>query len=359
MDTRTKIKEIFISNYRSFAPRNREMGANVSNLSNINIFIGPNESGKSNFFNAIRDCAGWHSFNSQGTLTIEKNHNNSNKPIEIKVCVETNGKTRTASLYHKDRSSKVIHDPDPREDDFFRKHIYPIGLPRKFSEFNDLFREEINENTPEKDRSYTKICNNWKAIREDAKRIGIKLGKNYPKRPEHPNINRRADRFFFDVVDTNNVPILEESDGKANFLLMIVKIRMRSSESVIIIEEPEVSMHPGLQKQFLEYLKVLSQKGIYQFFISTHSPYLMDLASIDDAIKVFRVYKDSENNTEIRHICNNTDNWHMLLDLGHAPSDVLHPNGIIWVEGPSDLIYIRRWLKILSTSIKIMKGKRQ
>lgn len=360
MDAKVKIKEIFISNYRSFASRSHEKGANISNLSNINIFIGPNESGKSNFFNAIRDCVGWHSFNSQGTLTIEKNHNHSNKPIEIEIRIEIDGETRTASLCYKERLSEqdetsISRNPGLKEDDFFKKHIYPIGLPRKFSEFNDLHREEINENTPEQDRSYAKILNNWKTIREDAKRIDIKLGRSCPKPPENPDVNEYADRFFYDVVDGNNVPILEESDGKANFLLMIVKIRMRPPGSVIIIEEPEVSMHPGLQKQFLEYLKDLSQKGIYQFLISTHSPYLMDLASIDESIKVFRVSKDRKNNTEIKLICNDADGWNMLLDLGHAPSDVLHPNGIIWVEGPSDLIYIRSWLGILVPKLTLGK----
>ncbi len=287
MVTKVKIKEIFISNYRSFAPRSHGRGANISSLSNINIFIGPNESGKSNFFNAIRDCIGWHSFNSQGTLTIEKNHNHGNKPIEIEICVEINGEIRTVSLCYEERLSeqaklRVRRNPDPKEDAFFKKRIYPIGLPRKFSEFNNLHREEINENIPEQDRSYAEIRNSWKIIRKDAKRIDIKLGRNCPEPPENPDVNKYADRFFYDVVDGNNIPFLEESDGKANFLLMIVKIRLRPPGSVIIIEEPEVSMHPGLQKQFLEYLKYLSQKGTYQFLISTHSPYLMDLASIDE-----------------------------------------------------------------------------
>lgn len=65
--------------------------------------------------------------------------------------------------------------------------------------------------------------------------------------------------------------------------------------------------------------------------------------------------KDSKNNTEIKLISNDSESWNMLLDLGHAPSDVLHPNGIVWVEGPSDLIYIRRWLNILAPKLTLGK----
>ena len=33
----------------------------------------------------------------------------------------------------------------------------------------------------------------------------------------------------------------------------------------------------------------------------------------------------------------------MLNDLDVRASDLLQSNGIIWVEGPSDRIYIKRW----------------
>jgi len=32
------------------------------------------------------------------------------------------------------------------------------------------------------------------------------------------------------------------------------------------------------------------------------------------------------------------------MGIGHRPSDVLLPNGLIWVEGPSDVIYLKHWL---------------
>jgi hypothetical protein len=41
-----------------------------------------------------------------------------------------------------------------------------------------------------------------------------------------------------------------------------------------------------------------------------------------------------------------------LHDLGYRPSDLLQTNSIVWVEGPSDRIYLKRWLSIAAPSLK-------
>lgn len=346
MTAGVKIKEIFISNYRSFAPRDRKLGANHTPLSNINILVGPNGTGKTNFLNAIRDCIDWKTFNSQGTYTIELNYNDRCKPIEINLSVDAADGVRTARLFREaslgDSQPEDIRDPDPKQDDFFQQWIFPLGFPRRFSEIDDL-----NQNKD--DQSYELIKQNWDKIREDASRINLKL--NDIPRPPGSNPGRERDGFFFDILDEHGVPIIEGSDGKANFLFLIIRIRTRRKGSVLLIEEPDVGMHPGLQKQFLDYIKLLAQKENYQFLITTHSPYLMNLTALDNNVAVFRFSIDSNGYSQLTRVSQKIDNWHALLDLGHVPSDVLHPNGVIWVEGPSDLIYISSWLKLLAPDL--------
>ena len=365
-----RIKSIFISNFRSFAPRNEETeGMNIDNLSAINVFVGPNGSGKTNFINALRDCIGMGRFNSKGTCSQEfDSHKGAGNPTEITIWVETSNAIKEELRLSRDNQSERT--------DSLKKRIYPIGLPHKFSEFNDIHRDEINESTPKQNRTYAKICQVWQQIREDSERIGVKLQENYPKEPVvtaqpvfdrpyydrlgpvritivRPN-NENLDRFFYDVVDNYGVPILEGSDGIANFLLMIVKIRIREPGSVILIEEPEVSMHPRLQKQFLDYLKYLAEKDKYQFLISTHSPYLLNFAVSDktEEVAVFRISKD-EDCTQFKPVKNKgVENWEILTDLGHSPADVLQASCIIWVEGPSDCIYLKHWLTAYDSELK-------
>ena len=42
------------------------------------------------------------------------------------------------------------------------------------------------------------------------------------------------------------------------------------------------------------------------------------------------------------------DKTEILADLDVKASDILQANGIIWVEGPSDRVYIKRWLEVLT-----------
>lgn len=42
----------------------------------------------------------------------------------------------------------------------------------------------------------------------------------------------------------------------------------------------------------------------------------------------------------------------ILDDLGVKASDIFQANGIVWVEGPSDRIYIKKWLRIIDPELE-------
>src|SRR5207248_5587868 len=46
----------------------------------------------------------------------------------------------------------------------------------------------------------------------------------------------------------------------------------------------------------------------------------------------------------------------VISELGAKPSDLLQANGIIWVEGPSDCIYLNRWLDVY-TDGELQEGR--
>ena len=50
----------------------------------------------------------------------------------------------------------------------------------------------------------------------------------------------------------------------------------------MILDEPEIHLHPSLQLQVLQYLRDLSGEGSAQFIISTHSPTLLDAFDDDE-----------------------------------------------------------------------------
>ena len=46
----------------------------------------------------------------------------------------------------------------------------------------------------------------------------------------------------------------------------------------------------------------------------------------------------------------------IISELGARPSDLLQANGLIWVEGPSDCIYLNRWIE-LYTDGRLREGR--
>jgi hypothetical protein len=112
---------------------------------------------------------------------------------------------------------------------------------------------------------------------------------------------------------------------------------------IVCIEEPELHLNPILQKKFIRHL---TDRTDNQYFITTHSPAIMDtpgaeayhITLVDGVSKVDRVTSDAGRAA----VCE---------DLGYHPSDLLLANCVIWVEGPSDRLYINWWLHTVDPSL--------
>jgi hypothetical protein len=100
-------------------------------------------------------------------------------------------------------------------------------------------------------------------------------------------------------------------------------------------------MHPLLQRQLLRYLHDRTDN---QYFIATHSAHLLD-AKIGT---IFHVQYDPMEGSTIRRAGTSAEHASIASDLGYRPSDLVQSNAVIWVEGPSDRIYIKSWLEQLA-----------
>lgn len=116
-----------------------------------------------------------------------------------------------------------------------------------------------------------------------------------------------------------------------------------TSRSLVCLEEPETNLHPLLQKKLIRYL---TDETDNQYVIATHSSHVLD----DDRATAYHVRL-----TQSGSVASLAKRPHELVeichDLGYRPSDLLQANCVIWVEGPSDRIYLRRWLELLDPSL--------
>jgi predicted ATP-dependent endonuclease of OLD family len=78
-----------------------------------------------------------------------------------------------------------------------------------------------------------------------------------------------------------------------------------------------------------------------QYLISTHSAHLID-SGIDAS--VFKVWMEKDHTTHLAYAGSNADKLEICNLLGYKASDLLQSNCVIWVEGPSDRLYLNYWI---------------
>lgn len=123
-------------------------------------------------------------------------------------------------------------------------------------------------------------------------------------------------------------------------LLMIGLASVGFDEKLVLIDEPELHLHPRSQKLIVRYL---AENSTARYVISTHSAAILDAVDAD----VIHITRGPQG-VESRTITSNRDRYRAIRDLGHSASELLHTRYAIWVEGPSDRIYLKHWISLIA-----------
>ena len=139
------------------------------------------------------------------------------------------------------------------------------------------------------------------------------------------------------------LPLESYGTGLHQLVILCAALAMHD-EHVVCIEEPEIHLHPELQRKFLRFI---AEKTDNRYFITTHSNVFLDF--LPD-VAVFHVTHDGIKSTVTR--VNATSRARdVLTDLGYKASDILQANCVIWVEGPSDRVYLNKWLSLMAPDL--------
>ncbi|WP_264564879.1 AAA family ATPase [Flavobacterium sp. N3904] len=150
--------------------------------------------------------------------------------------------------------------------------------------------------------------------------------------------------------------LYELGDGIQAIIILMYKIFMAEPDSFVFIDEPELNLHPGMQRLFLEQIttnKDLKSKKL-NYIITTHSNHFLDLTIEKDNVSIYSFSPKNDKGGEKQFVIKNVNRGDnkLLKDLGVNNSSVFMANCSIWVEGISDRNYIKAFLKSYCNSIK-------
>ncbi|MBQ4517883.1 MAG: AAA family ATPase [Clostridia bacterium] len=172
-------------------------------------------------------------------------------------------------------------------------------------------------------------------------------------------IEQRDNGSYYIKYSINGISHSSEGIGDGIWSVFTICAALFDSKTneTIVIDEPELSVHPKLQKKLMEIF--LEYSTTRQIIISTHSPYFVNWNAIINNANLIRVTKDNQNSVcfsisentrkQFKGILNDINNPHTLgLDANEI---FFLDDGIILVEGQEDVVILDRISKELEMEI--------
>jgi predicted ATP-dependent endonuclease of OLD family len=157
--------------------------------------------------------------------------------------------------------------------------------------------------------------------------------------------------IFLTEKNGGRFALSKSGSGLKTILLVLINLYLipnlndyKEKNMLFVFEELENNLHPALQRRLFDYLFDYSTRTGKKVVLTSHSHVAINCLFGKTNSKLYHVIKNDESN--IVEIANYIDKVEILEDLDVKASDLLQSNGIIWVEGPSDRVYIKKWLDI-------------
>jgi AAA15 family ATPase/GTPase len=334
-----KIKTIHIKEFKGIE------NIKIENCDSINAFVGKNNSGKSSLLHAIdiallAHLAGsWDSF--QPKLAIKDLINNVGN-FEIGITYENDHETIVKT---QDNINPIITNPLPNEQKLKSILILPdvgMGLVNRLQRTPLWIIQQIERRRFGNINSLEILY----AIKYYASRNERELTQQH-----YDDIISEVSNYFPDIdsldsdLTEEHIPtlmyeeygkkldILYSGTGLKHFLDVLVKTTL-SGANIVLLDEPELGLHPDLQRDFFMYLNDLVNKKGVQIFMGTHSQVALNYS---DFISFYRILnsKGTRKLIPVNKIAIET----VLNDLGIRPSDVFNHDICLLVEGVTDVIF--------------------
>lgn len=308
------------------------------------VIAGPNGSGKSTLLNAIRAGAGYKNIMYVGPhramrkQTVQQRHLMAQTfSLETLLCSPSISSIEGIRIFDGAR------DPWGYDEsaNYLKHTLCQIEVDRLQAIANRVDREgEILKGT---------LIDPWKPLRE--------LTNNLLPHMRFEKIdatNRDQVKVLFRVHRLNVLVDLDElSSGEKSIIQMFYPLVEREIKSLIqeidtgpqsvdrgptcvLIDEPELHLHPNLQLKVLDYLRVLTGRHGTQVIVATHSPTIVEGATFEELFLLRPIELVNLDENQLVPIALDEDRLATLRSLFGSTHNLTSMQPVIVVEGVGD-----------------------
>jgi predicted ATPase len=344
-----RVRSIEISGLRGFAePQRLDLALpNGKPGSGITIILGPNNAGKSTIIEAFRAMAN----SSPPSLTEGQRNRETGERVTIRI-ENTAGESKELRTVEPRGAQTILEAPSgvyPNWDNLYvlpaRRAFNPSFHKAGYTSRLDYLRDS---NVPPQFRG------------APMDRFSQRMFMALDKRTDFNNVLKRVvdqvPDWTIDSWDTGNYYLKfyrgdahHSSDGLGegfiSLMFIVDSLYDSSSENIVVIDEPELSLHPALQKKLFAMLADYARDR--QIIYATHSPYFVDFETVVKGAEIARVWLEGYHSRistlsrgtvdKLAPFLRNANNPH-ILGLDAREVLFLH-DGVILLEGSDDVVW--------------------
>ena len=273
-----KVKKLFIEQFKGF--RN----FNISFEDDVNVLVGENGTGKTTLFEIIYNG-----------LSGNKDYFKDESLTKIEIIVHLDGNDRTISIINDNEKIRLLIDNTETDsgNDFFEKQkvlYFPADLAFRPYIVNGPTRMEeeekdikLNSDKISKDLKQYIVNSRFLDLNDkDENKEGNRIGhlktifNSFFDDKEFVNIDAMTFEPTFRLKETNEIITLDELSlwEKQIFYKGCSLVQYTENKGIIIlVDEPEASLHPEWQQKILDLYKNINHNNQYLF--ATHSPHIV------------------------------------------------------------------------------------
>lgn len=345
------IKQLKIEHYKSFSEKqviDFAVPSEDGNNSGLNIIVGSNNSGKSTVFDALLKLS--------PQKFIPRSERHTGKDVLITVVDETDKET---VIQNNDGGHQILLSGEGSiNDESFeiipsrRYWSHQFSGAVKWAQYSQQVKKNNDKNTADGQFGRTLADLNRDPVKKtEFNRMMRTLVPDFRDWTTDSSEEGQSEFVSYTTASGANHNTSLLGDGIIS-LFRIVSVLVNDKKDILLIDEPELSLHPQALKRLAGLISRESKKT--QVIICTHSPYFVDWSDVEKGAHVIRINKDKKDHSIVKTLKGGESYFSkitslqdyqkpQLLDL--VAKEIFFSDAVVFVEGQEDVGLLLKYIE--------------